>query len=191
MAICSPEYLALVVTRSGHTPKEPFDSVLGMEIPPTLGVYGEWKDLAVELAEEMHNHLVALGDVETAKGTYPKWNSFVEESNRIRAEADDLGSQFTEFFKELADGEFVLTGPIERAIRVSTEAVCLMEQIDEAIADYGETPPGIAAFHEKKETKKDKPSLGFLGTVGILAITAGVAGGIYYLSRDRSPAIGE
>ncbi len=193
MATCSLDYMALVVTREGLTPKDPFSKILGVEIPPTIDDYSEWKMLAQSLTGQMHSHLIHLGRIEEDKGEgFPKWNSFVEESNAIRERADGLESVLEELFQELSEGELFLTAPIQKAIDVAVSAVCLMEQIDGAVLDLGAQPLSIPPpVGGKGSGNGQGPSLGFLATVGILAITGIVIGGIVWYSRSQIAIAGE
>lgn len=180
MPECSKRYLDLVKTRTGLTPTEPWRSKLGVSMPSPVE-YEEWHNLATELTEAAYRHFTVLGDIETRKSDgkhHPKWNEIVGDMNDLRAAEDSLPS----FLGALWSADASWLGDTERAIRVATQAACLMERVDLAIESYDAEVPW-SGVTPKADDEPDKPSstFSFFSDIWGLAIGAGVMYGAYLL----------
>ena len=182
MAECSKPYLEIVKTRTGLTPENPWRSKLGISMPSPIE-YEEWHALALELTEAMYRHFVVLGDIETRKGTFPKWNEFVEESNSVRAAASDLPSAWG----TLLQPDFSWIPDVERAISVATRAACLMEKIDAALIEYGSELPW-SGVTPKGDDEPSQPSSSFslFSDLWGIALGAGLLYGVFWLIQTSN-----
>jgi hypothetical protein len=142
---CGDKYKFLAVTSNGYTFENPFG---------TVGIYPydyiQWKDLARKLVELANAHYHALGSYEAAisGGTHhPKWNDLQPMQNKMVGDYDDL--PFTALSG--SSGE----EGISKAQDVISTALCLLEQSDDALNAYGQTPPAVPGVVPKPREPRD------------------------------------
>jgi hypothetical protein len=159
---CGDRYLPLIVTHSGYTPENPFG------VAPTLADYNsEWHPLASKLAGAVSSHMAALHatELKQATGGTPKFLDL----------ADDWAA-FLRRYEALPSMLIVLNPvnpqPIRKAIDVTLEAACMLEQIDDAIAAYGESPPELPTPGRAPAPKPPSLADGFSTVVVVGAIAA-------------------
>jgi hypothetical protein len=175
----SPAYKALAVTIDGYTLDNPYGS---FAIPSD---YAGWKLLAENIAGVLQDHYHHLGAIEqkivdaNPGAGFPEWNKYVDEKNAIMERVENLPSRF---MASLSGGQLV--DAIAKARDATQDSLCLLEQVDASIRNYGEKPKASPGAPTPKDP--DTPSLGVLGTIGILTVTAAAFGGVIYVSRRTS-----
>lgn len=162
MAECGDRYRALAITASGYTPDNPWGVAL------IISDYGEWRDLAEKLVSLVNVHMATLQAIESkqAKG--------MPEFLRLSSEWSVLLAHY----EALPEFIFVVSETKTRkAIAVVTEALCVLERVDEVIEHYGEEPPGVPS--PGRDPAPKPPSGGTLaqgfGTVVVLGVVGLVA----------------
>lgn len=191
MPKCSPEYMALVKTRTGLTPDKPWSSKFGINLP-NVQEYEEWRVRAIELVEAVNEKVNFLADVKRARNDtesnerFLQWKAVVNEMQSLRNRVDALGNPAEASAESLLDLDMFWTSDTDEAIKISVDAVCLMEIVDAQLRELGaEPPPGVGSI-----SPGGKPSSGgsVVGTLVALAVAGGVIYGVVRLSRGAAEA---
>lgn len=187
MARCGKKYMSMVVTQSGLTPEKPWRSFLGINTP-SIFEYDEWKVLALELSAAAHKQFRYLGEIEARVSDgahHPHWNRLLEESNSIQERAGELPDLIGLHF-DPTDPGLSHKNEVNDAVSVAVDSVCFLEKVDLAIDAYGVEVPTPGVTPKSPPEKTDREGMGFLGTVGVLAIAGGVVYGVVkYTNREE------
>ena len=143
---CGDRYRHLAVTSNGYTMDNPFGLV---------GLYPydyiQWRDLARKLVETATEHFKALGDYEDSIGVAAKWNELIPLQNGMIEDYEAL----PDIWFTGATGE----AGIGQAQEVVAQALCLMEQADDALVAYKQKPPIIPGVLPKPRPGRDDSSI--------------------------------
>ena len=166
---CGDRYGDLLVNSSGKTADDPCSVFCG----PTD--YETWKDRARELAVMVGEHWQELARLEDARGVATYREALLAQQHDLVDSYDALPSTIGAVF----DGTANYATNVGQAVTVCRKAVCVLELVDDAIASYGGTAPGIPT-----PTKPAPPLLrGF--SLGGLLLPALVVGGVVTLVALR------
>jgi len=182
MAICGERYKYLAVTVSGYN----FDNPYGL-FAVGYTDYAEWHAVAERLVGLVNEHLAALQVVELAKNpAMPKFQALAADRTNMLRHFEDLPGLF---------GMYATKEPLDQALSVVAEAICLLEQTDNAIESYGEVAPEVPGVRPPEKPPFKLPELPKSGDipwyVWLIGGTAAAAmiGGLYY--RTRGPQTGQ
>lgn len=155
---CGDRYKHLAVTKSGYDPDNPNGAFY---LPSD---YSEWTAVADRVVELVNKHILELQQIEAEHGKGFKYFGPLsgERATLLRAR-EDLPSLLLAAGKDLP-----------KVIDVVMQGLCLLEQVDDAIADYGVTPPELPSpGRDPKPPPLPGPS-----SIGNAVITLAIVGAV-------------
>lgn len=169
---CGDRYKHLAVTTDGYTPENPY----GAFIVPFRD-YAQWRSLAEKLTGIVNEHVVMLQAVEAKKApTLPEFTRVNEARATLLSNLEALPSV-------VGSGTMPDAEPIDLALAVVAEALCVLEQADDAIEGYSERAPevpGVTPTPKKPGSGPDQ----LRDWAITLAIVAALGVGGYFLFKS-------
>lgn len=164
---CGDRYRYLAVTKSGYTPENPNGAFY---LPSD---YSEWTAVADRVVGFVNAHITELQTIEAGEGKgFPTFAPLSAERAAFLRAREALPSLLLAAGKDLP-----------KVIDVVMQGLCLLEQIDDAIAGYGvEAPELPSPGRDPKPPPLPSPST-IGNTVITLLIIGGVVGAGYYLFK--------
>lgn len=123
---CGDRYKHLAVTSKGYTPENTY----GVFYLPTD--YADWTALADKLTGIASAHMAKLQAIEAARGRLRKFNALSGEWAALLRKNEDLPTLLLASASDLP-----------KVVDVVNASLCLLEQVDDAIASYGVEAPEI------------------------------------------------
>lgn len=158
---CGDRYRDLLVNANGNSADDACNLYCGFTD------YERWRDRARELSVLVSEHWQELARIENGLATNARREALLPQQHALVDDFDRLPTATQAMFQL---DELTWDASVARAVSVCRQAVCVLEQVDDAIASYGAAPPPVPT-----STKPKPPFKPF--SLGSLLLPAFVVGG--------------